>query len=213
MPIDTLVLRGALFTTLSAAALAGCGKSESPSSSGAASKDKAPPAAPIDVAAVNALVPEALKAKLEFEKRDIVLERGRDKMTYTVAAPKGWKHASKMFANLEPESGTFGMFNKLKVNSNCDGACEPKDWAAISDKVDFAPYAKGKIVKDEKGKNRRTMIAEGAGATSAVNVIVAWWDDGGRNYWTCSAALEQDLAAAAPAFEKACQVVNIEGDD
>ena len=45
----------------------------------------------IDAAAVNSLVPAPLKDKLVFEKRDIVLKRGRSNTTYTLAAPKGWE--------------------------------------------------------------------------------------------------------------------------
>src|SRR5262245_58796222 len=79
---------------------AACGKADS------ADKTGSSPAAapPIDVAAVNALVPAALKDKLVFEQRDIVEERGRDRRTYTLAAPKGWTQEGKMFARLRPNT-------------------------------------------------------------------------------------------------------------
>jgi len=203
--IDTVrTLRTTLLCLPAIAFLVGCSKSESPSGTTRAADVN------IDVAAVNALVPADLKSKLEFEKREIVLERG-SKTTYTLAGPKGWTQTSKMFGNLEPGTGA-GMFNKLGVGSNCDGACTPKDWEKVSDKVNFQPLAKGKIVKDEKTKGRRVMIVEGGSAT-AVNLIVAWWEDGASKYWTCTAQLEDDLKAAMPAFEKACQAVGVSGDD
>ena len=74
--------------------LLACGKSDK------AADKKAAPA--IDVAAVNALVPADLKAKLVFDKTDIVEERGKHSVTYTMAAPKGWTSKMKGFASLHP---------------------------------------------------------------------------------------------------------------
>jgi hypothetical protein len=57
------------------------------------------------------------------------------------------------------------------------------------------------------------MIADaGAGGTGTV-VVTAWWADGDRSYHTCTAALDDALKDAAPAFDKACQAVAIDGDD
>ena len=83
---------------------AACGKSDS--------KSSAPAAAPIDVAGVNALVPAELKAKLVFEQRDIIEERGKKSTaTYTMAAPKDWEQDGKMFASLKPKSeANMGFF-------------------------------------------------------------------------------------------------------
>ena len=155
----------------------------------------------IDAAAVNALVPEPLKAKLVFEKRDIVLDQGT-KHTFTVAAPKGWKQRSKMFGALEPESGGFGT--EMSVGTNCNGACEPKDWAKESDEVNFAPLATATKIKDEKSKGRRTMIATFGDET---HVVVVWWTEGASVYFSCTAKFGAELKDAAPAFEKACQAV------
>ena len=54
-------------------------------------------------------------------------------------------------------------------------------------------------------------------------VTYAWWADGGRKYFTCRATLSPDfgseepkpdvLQAAGEAFAKACQAVNVKGDD
>lgn len=184
-----------------------CGKKDSGSGGGGAS------AKTIDVAPINAIVPAALKDKLVFEKRDIVLERGRHNTTYTLAAPKGWTQQMKSFGGLEPDRKDLGFFTKFDVGSNCDGTCEPKNWEEVSDKVNFAPMAKsGKVLKDEKAKGHRTMIVE-ANDGSTTSVITAWWNDGDRKYFTCTATLDKEVKDAAQAFEKACQNVNIDGDD
>jgi len=169
----------------------------------------------IDAAAVNSLVPEPLKAKLVFEKQDIVLERGKDKTTYTLAYPKGWTQRSKMFGNLEaPSEAGVGFMTKLSVGSNCDGECKPKEWEKVADKVNFAPLAQGKVLKDVKGKGTRLMIAQPTGeGPSTTSVVYAWWTDGASSYHTCEATLDSDIKDAAPAFEKACQAITIVGDD
>ena len=173
---------------------------------------KAEPAKPIDVAAINALVPADLKDKLVFEQRAIVLKRHRHDTTYTVAAPKTWKQESDMFGNLKADD-KGGFFSGFSVGSNCDGECKEKDWEKVADKVNFAPHAKDKILKDDKAPGRRTMIAESDTGTKTTTVVTAWWTEGEKSYHSCSATLDESIKAAAPAFEKACAIVNIDGDD
>ena len=183
---------------------AACGKSET--------KSAAPAAAPIDVAGVNALVPAELKDKLVFEQRDILEERGKSTATYTMAAPKDWEQDGKMFASLKPKSdANLGFFTKVSVGSNCDGTCEPKDWAKTSEKVNFSQFRNGwTIKKDEQTKTNHLLIAE---KDDRVEVSYAWWTDGARKYFTCSASLEGEVKAAADAFAKACQAVSAKGVD
>lgn len=197
-----------------AMALAACGKAEHKDPGGGSSvAASSKPAVAIDVAAVNALVPAALKDKLVFEKRDLVIERGKHNTTYTLAAPKSWTQETKMFAHLKPDD-KGGFFTRFEVGSNCDGECMPKPWEAIADKIEFAPRAKGKILKDDKAPGRRTMIAEvTSNGVSTTDVVVAWWTDGDKNYHACTALLDEAIKDAAPAFEKACQAVAIDGDD
>ena len=181
---------------------------------------KTPPAAKIDVAGVNALVPAALQGKLVFEEKSVEEERGRNSKTvYTMAAPKTWTSDDKMtmFAKFRPPSEDgFGNFTEISLGSNCDGRCEEKDWAKVSEKVDFAQFRDKKIVKDEAGKTSHLMVVEDGDTT---RVIYAWWVDGGDHYFKCRATLSKgfgddapDPRAAAPAFEKACQAVNIKRD-
>ena len=190
-----------------ALALLACGKGDKAQGTGAAP----PVVAVIDVAAVNALVPAALKDKLVFEKRDLVIERGKHRTTYTIAAPAGWPQDSKMFAHLRPGDKT-AMLPRFEIGSNCDGECTPKPWQAIADRVNFASRARGKVVKDDAAAGRRTMIVE-LDHRARTDVVVAWWSDGDRNYHTCTASLDEALKDAAPAFDKACQAVAIDGDD
>lgn len=185
------------------AGLAGC-KSES--------RQPAPAAAPpvvIDAGAVNALVPAALRDRLVFERRELAIERGAHRATYTVAAPTGWTQTSKLFAHLRP-AGSTAQVPRFEVGDNCDGPCTPKPWEVIVDRVHFAPLARGTIARDDHVAGRRTMIAQLGGVT---HVVVAWWSDGERSYHVCSAQLDDALRDAAPAFDKACQAVAISGEN
>ncbi len=164
-------------------------------------------AKPLDVAAVNALVPASLKDKVTFEKREIVEKRGRSKTTYTVAAPKGWKQEMDSFANLKPDKD-MGFMTKFDVGSNCDGECVSKDWAATVEKV-YASYLKGKVIKDVKGASSRTIIAESGDMTI---VVVASWEDGAKEYSSCGATLEKEVKDLALAVEKACESVTVSED-
>ena len=179
----------------------------------AGSKNADKPAAAIDVAGVNALVPAALKDKIVFEQRDLVIERGHDKTIYTMAVPKNWVQDSKMWANLKGDSNA-GFFTTMKVGTDCDGECKVKPWEQIADKNFFQPRAKGKVLKDEKAAGKRTMIAEvDSGGAKLTEVVVAWWTDADTNYHTCVASLDESVKDAAPAFDKACQAVKVAGKD
>ncbi len=196
--------------------LVACGKGGDKADK-ASSRSAAKPPVEIDVAAINALVPAALKDKIVFEKRDLVIERGHDKTTYTMAVPKNWVQDSKMWANLKADD-KGGFFTTMKVGNDCDGECKVKEWEQIADKNYFLPRSKGKVLKDDKapqGKSgKRTMIAEvDSGGAKLTEVVVAWWTEGDSNYHTCVASLDEAVKDAAPAFDKACQAVNIDGKD
>ena len=116
-----------------------------------------------------------------------------------------------MCAKVKPPSGSdLGFMTSFDVGSNCDGTCGPKDWAKVSEKVNFAQFRDGKIVKDELGKTNHLMIAEKGDSTY---VVYAWWQGSGRKYNTCMATLEGAARPAAPAFAKACEAVAVKGDD
>lgn len=191
--------------------LIACGKSERTPGAGGASAPATP--VTIDLAAVNALVPAALKDRLVFERRELVIQHGAQQASYVVAAPAGWIQTSKLFAHLRP-AGATATAPRFDVGSNCDGPCTPRPWEAIADRVNFAPRARGKVLKDERSAGRRTMIAqvESAGARTT-DVVVAWWADGDKRYHVCTAVLDDALRDAAPAFDRACQAVAATGDD
>ena len=186
--------------------LLACGKSDKSDKAGS----KAAPA--IDAAAVNALVPADLKAKLVFDKTDIVEERGKHSVTYTMAAPKGWTSKMKGFASLHPaDDANLGFFTEVSVGSNCDGTCEPKDWAKVADKVNFKQFEADKVIKNVTTPTSRLLIASREDKTTFV--VYAWWENGARRYNTCSATLDEPVKAAGDAFAKACQAVAVAGDD
>jgi len=212
--------------------MAACGKKGADKA--AASVTKA------DADAANAAVPAELKSKIEFEVRTLDDGMKHHPTKYTYVAPKQWKKGF-MPGSFEPNDGdNMGFGTSVDVGTNCDGSCEPKDWAKVADKVNFSQYtsgqATGKIVKDEKGKNDRLMVfaneptvQKDAGSASVtvngqtttttvtatsgskgVTIIHAWWNDGDSKYYTCQATLNDAAAALAPAFEKACAKVSVE---
>ncbi len=185
------------------------------------SKDSVPeaPAGPsftqgtIDAAACNALVPTPLRDKIIFEKRQIVEKRGRSATTYTVAAPKNWKQDMDSFADLKADKNG-GFFSGFKVGSNCDGMCTAKDWDKIVDKATFQPLLKdAKVLKDVKGVGTRTVIVEDNSNTKSTRITTAWWKPGDKKYYLCSAELDPEVRDAAPAFERACSALTVDGDD
>jgi hypothetical protein len=200
----------------------------------------APSITKADADAANAAVPADLKTKVEFEVRTMDDGMKHHPTKYTFLAPKQWKKGF-MPGEVDPNDGdNLGFGTSMIVGTNCDGDCTSKDWAKVSDKVNFSQYtsgkANGKVVKDEKGKNDRLMVfsneptvQENAGSASVtvngqtttttvtatsgskgVTIIHAWWNDGDDHYTTCEATLNDAAAALEPAFEKACAKVSVE---
>ena len=135
--------------------------------------------------------------------------------------PKGWKAGRFIPGTVEPpDADSFGSKTlgktQMGVGRNCDGTCEKKDWAAVSDKVLYSQFTsgkvEGKVIKDEKRPNGRTLVFERkpssfADKEVAVHIYTSWWEPDGTEYYTCSAELGQPLKGAAEAFEKACSRV------
>ncbi|MDQ3299666.1 MAG: hypothetical protein M3619_24065 [Myxococcota bacterium] len=192
---------------LLALSVAACGKPDKsePASSAAGA---------IDVASINALVPAELKDKLVFEQRVVEQERYKVKTSYTLAGPTRWKTSDeKMFASLS--APTDDGFNATEISlgtySLCDGPCGAK----ASEDAYFKHFRTEpwKITKDESGKTSHLMVAEFT-TSDSVHIMYAWWQDGATSYNTCSVTLDApDIRKAAPAFEKACQAVNVKRVD
>ena len=64
------------------------------------------------------------------------------------------------------------------------------------------------ITSDQKTAHGRTVIGTVGDQT---HVIVLWWGEKTTNYMKCTATLDAPVAAAAPAFAKACSMVAIDG--
>lgn len=191
---------------------AACGKDDKTAASSGGDKAAAghSTAQSIDPAAANALVPEELKGKLEFEKREIQLERG-DETTYTFAAPKGWK-VEGIFGTLKPESD-MGFFTEMRVGSDCGGRCEKKNWEEVANKSFFDRLTQAKVHKDEKGKSSRLVIADTDEAgIQRTEIVYAWWSEGAEHYHHCTVKLHDEAKPAVAAFEKACQAVLLSED-
>jgi len=209
--------------TLVLAAAAACSKGDSKEGSagakaGAAGKGGDLPAD--HVAAVNAAIPADLKDKVQFEAGRIVENEKRNR-AFKLAVPKGWKPGRFIPGMLEPPdpdtigSKTLGK-TQMGVGRNCDGRCEKKDWAAVSDKVLYSQFTsgqvQGKVMKDEKRPNGRTIVFEGAPSAFpdkdvAIYIYNSWWEPEGSEYYTCSAELGTPVKGAAAAFEQACAKV------
>ncbi len=193
-----------------------------------------------DADAATALVPAELKAKIEFEVKTMDDGMKHHPTKYTFIAPKQWKKGFMPGSVKPDDADNMGFGTEMMVGTNCDGSCEAKDWAKVSDKVNFSQYTSGKVtgkvVKDEKGRNERLLVfaneptvQENAGSASVtvngqtttttvtatsgskgVTIIHAWWNDGDAKYYTCQATLNEGAAALAAAFEKACAKVSVE---
>ena len=227
---------------LALAAAAACDKKGAPRQEGAKGAEKAPEKAPDKapdpggakeaaapapvgmlgehVAAVNAALPADLKDKLQFEAGRII-ENEKHNRVFQLAVPKGWRTGRFTAGMIEPPdveafgSRTLGM-TQMGVGRHCDGPCVKKDWAAISDKVLYSQFTSGKVagkvIKDEKRANGRTLVFERkpsafADKEVAVHVYTSWWDPVGAEYFTCSAELGLPVKGAAEAFEKACSKI------
>jgi hypothetical protein len=189
-----------------ALALVACGKKDGDKAADKAAAG-APPPAPtvaIDVAAVNNLVPAALKGQLVFEQRDVVNE-GLDKTTYTLAAPKDWKQTSKSFGTLEGSG-----FAKMGVMGDCGGECKVQDWDKMFENMHVKQETSdpaAKVLKNEKAAGRHVLVVERP--NQPTRVLVGFWTDGADKANLCSADLSDTLKDAWPAFEKACTMINV----
>lgn len=183
---------------------AACGKKDG---GGGGGGDAPPAKLPANaVADANAAVPKEAAAKLKFVEG--TYEDRKDKALAVV--PEGWKKSDVIPGSYSPPDGAgLGFMTKFQLGTNCDGSCEPKDWAATADKVNFSQFTKDggsfKVQKDEKGPGQRILVA--TNADGGAYVSAAFWKDGARKYFTCSANLDKDDAALAPAFEKACRAM------
>lgn len=173
-------------------AVLGCGGKKSDGGGGGGGAKAADPAA------ANAAVPAELKGKLEFDT-------ATDAHDHTAwVKPKGWVEGAIPGMVKPPDGANLGFMTRFSVGTNCDGTCEPKDWAATVDKVEFAQFASGggTIDRDDKAEGSRTMVVTSGDRR---DLRMAWWKTGASHYVSCSATLEREVAPALAAFEAACK--------
>lgn len=154
-------------------------------------------AADADPAPANALVPPELKGKLEF----VPVRDERHDLAWVT--PKGWTEGVIPGQVKPPEGAGLGFMTKYGVDTNCDGTCEPKDWDAVVDKVEFSSLASsGTVERDDKASGTRTMVVA---LGDRRQLVMAWWKSGARQYVVCQASLEKEVQPALLAFEAACK--------
>lgn len=205
-----------------AAAAPACGKSDTKEGAKGGGAAAPAPDLPADfVAAVNAAIPADLKDKLQFEAGRVI-EDEKHQRGYKAAVPVGWKAGGVIPGTLRPadsdafESKTLGK-TLMRIGRNCDGTCEKKDWPAVANKVLYRQFTggqvEGKVLKDEKRPNGRTLVFEHKLPDAfpehevAIYIHTSWWEPDATEYHTCSAELGVPLKGAAEAFEKACSKV------
>ena len=201
-------MRFAVLTlTLPLAALCACGGRKDDKRGAAERPVRADPQAELAqvagaLAEVNAKIPEELKGKLEFTAA--LGEKDR----HVAVLPKGWEGGNVSGSVRPPDAAGLGFMTLYVTAASCDGGCEPKDWAATADRVDFAQF-KGQdytVLKDEPLAAGRLVVAKTVDRTY---VVAATWKPGAKRYFVCHATLDQEIAAAAPAFEAACRAMKI----
>jgi hypothetical protein len=155
--------------------------------------------------AVRAALPEAWKGKLAFGAS------AHDGDRLVALTPRGWA-ADESKALRPPADADLGFMTALTVTTSCDGACEPKDWAAVAGRTEFAAFSGPDytIVRDEKLVDGRLVIAKTVDRTY---VVAARWKTGATRYASCRAVLDPEIAEAAPAFAAACAGVDVRSWD
>ncbi len=187
-----------LALTLTLGAAAGCKNKDDGGEKATAAKAVA--AAPVNVGAINSAVPASVPG-LSFTTATLA-DDGIE-----AVVPAGWEDSKVIPGRYKPaDNSDLGFFTAYAVGSNCDGACQPKEWKPIVNKVEFGRLGDATIVKDETLPNGRIVIAKSDDRTE---VIAAWWKQGASHYAFCRATLDGKTADAVDAFEKACRATRV----
>ena len=150
---------------------------------------------------INRLVPAELKDTLKFT---VAAQKG----DHTVGlVPEGWATGDILPNVVKPKDLAAGSVTSYRIDHNCDGMCEPKDWAAVVQMVDIEGMKTGGVVKlDEAKDGERVMVVKGEwGGGPRVLITVARWNAKASRYFACRVDLDGTWVQAADAFEKACR--------
>ncbi|MCC6995699.1 MAG: hypothetical protein IT370_13905 [Deltaproteobacteria bacterium] len=152
------------------------------------------------VGEVNAKVPASLPAPLTFKAARL------DKDRLGALLPDGWVESQTLPGLFQPAGQAVrdGYLTRYAVGSNCDGACEAKDWASVVKSNEFE-IPRGDVIKDEAlGADGRLLIKDQDGT---LVLRLARWKAGASRYFYCKVTLEADARPAADAFEAACRAL------
>jgi hypothetical protein len=199
-------MRGRLLI-LAALAASGCDKGAPAPAEKKAEAPAAPAADPVAdftrdaLPKVNAARPSG--ATVEFEARSL------DEGKIVAAVPKGWKEGVIPGSFGPNQADDLGFMTKYGASTNCDGACQPKDWAAVAEKVSLAQFrdaSKFDLVEEQPltAPAGKLLVARAKDGNTTY-VAAARWKDGAEKYYMCNATLDGAKAAALlPAFKAAC---------
>jgi hypothetical protein len=179
-------------------AVAGCGGKGPDSGLGQGGGDPAANGRGVAVPELDAQVPPGLAGKVSFEAVTGVDGRA-------VVRPRGWEPGAIPGRLKPPAGGDLGFATVFATGASCDGACEPKDWAAVVERVELAQFRGGgwTLVKDDALPDGRLVVARRG--EDRVDIALARWKPGGTRYGYCRVTLDAPLVGAAPAFEAACR--------
>ncbi len=176
----------------------GCGKKEGggDGEGGEASSAKNLKSA---VEAANKAVPEG--TKLAFK----VYEEPK-KARFSAVVPDGWTESEHMPGSFEPpKDSALGFMTRFRVGTNCDGACEPKDWAAVTEKVNLKQLRTGTVSKEEDLGGSGKLLIASKGTSKYVQVVK--WGKKSKFYISCRANLSKDAHDLVAAVEAACRAI------
>ncbi len=179
-----------------------------------------PPVVNIDVAAINAAVPEAFREKLKFEKRELTGKSMSGDVVFTFAAPATWLSDGMQLpgaVSLHPPyamNSGYGNGTSVEVSSSCGGACVAKDWAQVAATEQLKFGTPPKTLREEKGAQSLLRVSE---SETSLWFEYAFWYPGSTQYFRCKVTLmksglddeQPDPRVALAPFEQACKAVNI----
>ena len=167
-----------------------------------------PPApAPSRADAVNAKLPPGVA--LRFEERKVV--DPTEQLDAVGAVPVGWTPTDGFPGWFKPpKEANLGWMTSYKIQSDCAGACTPKDWKAVIDRQMLDRVPDAMLRKDEPLADGGR-IRWGADASSGA-VYAAWSREGDARFYACTAMLDgAEAVKLLDAFVEACRATKLGG--
>jgi len=181
--------------------LAACGKAP----------NRIPDPRPLDLAAINALVPDSLKADLVFEAAQLEISSDYARETFAVAMPKDWvgERTGPLAIELHAPN-KLGTFTKLRIGIGAGGdGDKPQDWHAVSRKSELDLSKSITIEKDEHSPTDHLLVYTNDTIAPRFHIIYVWWRPGGTAYYSCMATVDGPATQAEAAFEHVCKSITV----